>query len=92
MYLEAHVLKLLESIGVKPGQVVLDFGCGSGTYAIPAARIVGGRGKVYALDKDSEVLDELMQKGESARLNNIERLDTHGESRIDLINSCVDAV
>ena len=41
MNLEARVLQLLEDVGIEAGQVVLDFGCGSGTYAIPAARIVG---------------------------------------------------
>jgi methylase of polypeptide subunit release factors len=28
----------------------LDFGCGSGSYAIPAAKMVRERGIVYALD------------------------------------------
>jgi precorrin-6B methylase 2 len=73
MDLEADVLQLLEDVGIKAGQVVLDFGCGSGTYTVPAARIVGDKGKVYALDKDSEVLNELMQKAQSARLNNVQR-------------------
>ena len=92
MHVEAHALELLENTGVKPGQVVLDFGCGCGTYAIPAARIVGDRGEVYALDKDSKALDELMQKAESTGLNNLERVDTHGELGIDLADNSVAAV
>jgi ubiquinone/menaquinone biosynthesis C-methylase UbiE len=90
--LEAHVLELLENIGVKQGQVVLDFGCGSGTYAIPAAKIVGNQGKVYALDKDREALVDLMHQVERAGLHNVERLDTPGELRIDLPDNSVDAV
>jgi len=92
MNLEERMLQLLEEVGIKAGQVVLDFGCGSGTYAIPAARIVGDKGKVYALDKDSEVLNELMQKAQSAGLNNIDRVDTHGELRIHLADGSVDVV
>jgi len=30
----------LEDIGIKKGDVVLDFGCGAGHYAIPAAKVV----------------------------------------------------
>ena len=57
MNLEPGVLQLLKDVGIKAGQVVLDFGCGSGTYTVPAARTVGDKGKVYALDKDSKVLN-----------------------------------
>jgi len=83
---------MLRQIGIRRGQTVLDFGCGSGTYAIPAAKIVGGQGRVHALDKDKEALDELMQKAESAGLKNIERMDTSGELGIALADESVDVV
>jgi len=59
MELESRVRKILEKIGVSRGQIVLDFGCGSGTYTIPTAKIAGEPGKVYALDKDRQVLETL---------------------------------
>ena len=92
MELESRVLEALEGVGVRKGQVVLDFGCGSGTYTIPAAKIVGDQGKVYALDKDKEALDKLMQRAKSAGLKNIERMDTSEELRIDLTDDSVDVV
>lgn len=92
MELERHALGILERVGIKRGQVVLDFGCGSGTYTIAAAKIVGDEGRVYALDKDSEVLDELMRKAELAGLRNIKRMDSRGELEIDLADNSVDAV
>jgi ubiquinone/menaquinone biosynthesis C-methylase UbiE len=92
MNLEAGVFQLLKDAGIKAGQVVLDFGCGSGAYTIPAARIVGDKGKVYALDKDSEVLNKLMQRVQSAGLNNIERMNAHGELEIGLADGSVDVV
>ncbi len=92
MNLEVGVLQLLEDVGINAGQVVLDFGCGSGAYAIPTARIVGDKGKVYTLDKDSKVLNELMQRAQSAGLNNIERMDAHGELGTDLADGSVDVV
>ena len=91
MRLERRALELLKDLGVKQGQVVLDFGCGAGTYAIPAARIVG-KGKVYALDKNKGALDELMHKAELAGLCNLERKDTNGERGIDLPDGSVDTV
>jgi ubiquinone/menaquinone biosynthesis C-methylase UbiE len=41
---------LLVEAGLSQGQVVLDYGCGIGSYALPAARIVGPGGMVHALD------------------------------------------
>ena len=61
-------------------------------YTIPAAGIVGEQGRVYALDKDKEDLDELMQKAESAGLKNIERMETSGQLEIDLVDESVDRV
>ena len=34
---------LVERIGVKKGQKILDLGCGDGTTAIPAARLIAAR-------------------------------------------------
>jgi len=92
MELESQVFELLETAGIKRGQIVLDFGCGSGTYTIPAAKIVAEQGRVYALDKDKKALDELIQKAKLAGLKNIERIDTSGEPRIDLTDESVDIV
>jgi ubiquinone/menaquinone biosynthesis C-methylase UbiE len=71
---------------------VLDFGCGSGNYTIPAAKIAGKEGLVYALDKDKRSLDQLMHKAESMGLKNIIRLDTSNESGTGLDNESVDVV
>ena len=84
--------KFLKDIGIKRGQKVLDFGCGSGNYTIPVARIVGEEGLVYALDKDKRSLDQLMHKAESIGLQNIIRLDTLNESGTGLDNESVDVV
>jgi len=92
MVLKSQVSEILERVGISRGQIVLDFGCGSGTYTIPTARIVGERGRVYALDKNKRLLDELMQKAELAGLANIKRMDTSGELRINLPDESVDVV
>jgi len=83
---------MLQQIGIRSGQNVLDFGCGLGMYTIPVAKIVGEQGRVYALDKDNEALDELMQKVESAGLKNIKRMETSGKLEIDLADESADVV
>jgi precorrin-6B methylase 2 len=90
--LELQVLEVLRKVGIRQGQLVLDFGCGSGTYTIPAAKIVGEQGRVYALDKDGKTLDELMQKAKSAGLKNIERIDTSGELKFGLADESIDSI
>jgi len=92
MKLETQAAEVLKAVGINKGQIVLDFGCGSGTYAVPIARLVGEEGKVYALDKDKKALDKLMQKAKSEGLRNIERIDTSGEPQIKLADESVDVV
>jgi ubiquinone/menaquinone biosynthesis C-methylase UbiE len=92
MEIESRAIELLEGIGIRKGQTVLDFGCGYGIYTIPVAKIVGKQGRVYALDKDKEALDTLMQKAMSACLINIKRMETSGELEIELADETVDVV
>jgi ubiquinone/menaquinone biosynthesis C-methylase UbiE len=92
MELESRALEMLQQIGIRRGHTVLDFGCGSGTYTIALGKIVGEQGRVYALDKDKEALDELMQKAESVGLKNIKRMETSGKLEIDLADESVDVV
>jgi hypothetical protein len=49
----------------------LDFGCGKGSYTVPAAGLVGNRGKVYAVDRSSCSLADLTQEASSRALGNV---------------------
>jgi len=63
--------KQLQQVGIKEGQTVLDFGCGPGSYAIPAARMVGEKGRIYALDIHPLALRAVDRKAEKEGLTNI---------------------
>jgi ubiquinone/menaquinone biosynthesis C-methylase UbiE len=91
-WLEEDGVEFLRGIGIKRGQAVLDFGCGSGNYAIPAAEIVGGEGTIYALDKNRRALDELMRKAEAEGLTNIKRMEASGQLKIGLEEESIDVV
>ena len=82
----------LIDVGIEQNHSVIDFGCGKGTYVIPAARVVGEGGKVYAIDKNKESLDELMQRSEKIGLKNIERIDVPEGIKVPLQNESVDVV
>ena len=81
----------LESIGLKKNHTVLDFGCGEGHYTIPAAKVVGQQGKVYAVDKSRLILNELMEESKAQGLDNIiSVVDYSEELDIDLEEGSVD--
>jgi len=88
--LELKIIKTLQRIGIKSCQSILDFGCGSGTYTIPTAKIVGKQGNVYALDKDKNALDNLMKQAKLGGLKNIRRMATSGGLSINLPDESVD--
>ncbi|KPK75111.1 MAG: hypothetical protein AMJ89_04810 [candidate division Zixibacteria bacterium SM23_73] len=82
----------LKDIGIKKDQSILDFGCGKGHYTIPAAKIVGKKGLVYAQDKEKEALDKVIKKAKAEGLKNIKAMKTKGELKIDLNDKSLDAV
>jgi ubiquinone/menaquinone biosynthesis C-methylase UbiE len=43
-------LNVVSQMGLKPGNLVADLGCGSGFFAVAAAKFVGNNGIVYAVD------------------------------------------
>ncbi|HEY8748177.1 MAG TPA: class I SAM-dependent methyltransferase [Tepidisphaeraceae bacterium] len=61
---------MLRKLGLRPdsGDVV-DFGCGYGTFAIPAARIV--RSTVHALDVDPEMITVTGEHARAEGLSNV---------------------
>jgi len=62
---------ILEDIGLKPCSTVVDVGCGDGFFAIPAARLVGPKGRIYCVDTNGEAIDILRKKAATAGLENL---------------------
>lgn len=63
---------MLKALGVKRGDVVCDLGCGNGFYTIKLAKMVGGKGKVIAVDIQREMLGLLDDRAKQERVKNIE--------------------
>ncbi len=56
---------------VKEGIVAADVGCGPGYFSIELAKIVGGTGKVFAVDLQEEMLQKIRDKIKGTALERI---------------------
>jgi len=63
--------KLLRAAGLKLGQKVLEVGCGPGFFTIPAAKIVGKEGVVYAVDVHPLAIARVKEKIEKEGMKNV---------------------
>lgn len=81
----------IEKFPLKEGMTVVDYGCGPGRYTIPIARLVGEKGKVFAIDIQPIAISTVSKKAAKERLRNIETilLDSYNtriqEASIDLV-------
>jgi ubiquinone/menaquinone biosynthesis C-methylase UbiE len=63
--------KILSYTDIKPGQTALEIGCGTGFFTIPAAQIIGAKGKLTSIDILQESVDIVTKKVQSANLENV---------------------
>jgi cyclopropane fatty-acyl-phospholipid synthase-like methyltransferase len=66
-----QVTKVVEALKVRPDDRVCDLGSGSGLFTRPLARKAGGKGVVYAVDIDSELLKHVELTAQEQKLANI---------------------
>jgi ubiquinone/menaquinone biosynthesis C-methylase UbiE len=64
----------LRAAGLRPGQRVLEVGCGPGFFTVPAAAIVGKEGGVTSLDVSPTAVAHVQQKVDEAGATNVEVL------------------
>ncbi|GAA5126348.1 methyltransferase domain-containing protein [Haloechinothrix salitolerans] len=76
---------------IRPGDVVLDLGCGGGIDSILAARRAGPTGRVLALDFLPEMLERTEAAAREAGLSNVEPLEGELEA-IPLPEDSVDVI
>lgn len=83
--------KALDAAGLRPGQKVLEVGCGPGFFTIPAAKMVGGKGSVCALDMSPLAIARVRQKIERAGATNVEPV-LAGAARTGLTDQSFDLI
>lgn len=62
----------LRDAGLKPGMRVLEVGCGPGFFTLPAARIVGTSGSVFAIDLNQYAVEHVQRKIAQAGATNVQ--------------------
>lgn len=66
-------LKVLKTLGLNEKiSDAVEFGCGYGTFTIPAARVV--KGTVYAIDMEADMIRATAQEAEKAGLRNVKTI------------------
>jgi len=68
----------LEKVRLGERMSVLDYGCGPGSYTIPAAKLVGPEGKVFAVDIHPLAVNTIEKKASKEGLRNIETVLVRG--------------
>ncbi|RUM31588.1 MAG: methyltransferase type 11 [Aquifex sp.] len=83
--------KVLKEFGLKEGMTVLDVGTGAGFYLPYISKLVGEKGKVYAIDIQDEMVNYAKKKVEELNLTNVEVLKSE-ENKIPLPDNTVDFI
>ncbi|MFZ3171617.1 MAG: methyltransferase domain-containing protein [Carboxydocellales bacterium] len=85
----------IAKLGIIPGSVVVDIGCGTGYFSFSLAKAVGAAGQVIGVDISAEMLDEarkrLQQEEEQGAPNNVRFLLSQ-ENTLPMENQSIDVV
>ena len=63
---------VVAAMKVRPGDVVVDLGAGSGLFAVPLSNAAGPRGKVLAVEIDRNFFPHIQRKAKEAGVANIQ--------------------
>lgn len=66
--------RILRKMKLKEGQTFLDYGCGIGSFTIPASKLVGKSGKVYALDIHRLAIKAVEKEIKKRKISNIKTI------------------
>jgi len=83
--------KVLNELNIEKGFIAADFGCGSGGWVFPLAKMLEN-GKVYAIDILKEPLSALRSKMKAFKISNIEPVQADVEKSSKLISESCDLV
>lgn len=68
----APIDKEVDKFDIKKGNIVIDYGCGSGSYIKRISELIGYNGKVYAVDLHDLAIEAVKNKINKYQLGNVE--------------------
>ena len=83
-------MNILKEVGIKRGDYILDYGCGSGSYILPLIELVGNEGKIYALDAHPIAIQMIQKIVLKKQLKNVEII--HSNCKTGLPDNSIDVV
>ena len=83
--------KRFDQFGIDKGFIVVDFGCGPGSYVEQASKLVGDGGKVYAVDVHPLAIKAIKKKAKRKDLENVVPVLSTGYP-IDIDSHSVDVI
>jgi SAM-dependent methyltransferase len=85
-----QINKVMDTLGIIPGKSVADIGAGSGFFTVLAARRVGDKGTVYAVDINPEAIQYIDARLKKEDLHNVRTV--LGKPNNPLLPAPVDSV
>jgi ubiquinone/menaquinone biosynthesis C-methylase UbiE len=70
-------INVLSEVGIKPGNSVLDYGCGPGGYILPLSSLVGVSGKIFALDINPLAIKSAVDISTKNGLKNVKTIQSN---------------
>ncbi len=77
-FLYPRIGKRVKIFAIAEGMTVVDYGCGPGRYTIRFSKLVGDKGKVYAVDIHELAIKAVKKKMEKYHLRNVEPVLARG--------------
>ena len=73
-----YIDKRVKNFGITEGITLVDYGCGPGRYTTRFAKLVGDKGKVYAVDVQPLAVEAVKKKIQRLHLTNVEPVLANG--------------
>jgi len=70
-FIYPYIEKRVKKFGIKPGMTIVDYGCGPGRYTTRFAKLVGEKGKVFAIDIHELAIEAVKKKIDEYGFKNI---------------------
>ncbi|MCW5953064.1 MAG: methyltransferase domain-containing protein [Propionibacteriaceae bacterium] len=83
----AYKRVMLDALNPKPGETVLDLGCGPGTDLVALAERVGPTGRVIGVDSDAEMIEQARNRSAALPTVDLQLGDIHG---LPFVNGSID--
>jgi ubiquinone/menaquinone biosynthesis C-methylase UbiE len=80
---------ILNELNIRPGQIILDAGCGNGYMSKEFSRLLNNTGRVFALDPDGEAIEKLKKETPGT---NIEPIEADVATTTSLEKSSIDLI